>query len=413
MKKILLAVLGCLLFFSFQSCLKDKLMHSYTIYTPIYETKEQATLNIKSNPAQEIETPGNMFVYGNYIFLNEMNKGVHIIDNTDPSNPVDKAFIDIPGNLDIAVKGNILLADMYQDLVAVDISDPLHAKAVKTVPSVFTERYYGNGFYAPNNMVIVGWTKKDTMVELGHAQTSWLYPGGVLFDAAAAPTQSNGGAAAPIGISGSMARFTIVNDYLYAVDHHTMRPISISNPADPVAGNQISAGFDIETIYPFKNKLFLGSMGGLYIYDISQPDAPVKEGDFIHARACDPVIADDKYAYVTLREGTNCGPTVNELEVVDVQNLHAPSLLKSYPMTKPQGLTKDNSLLFVCDDGIKMYDASDPLNIVLKKQITGLETRDAIAWNKNLIVVANTGLYQYDYSNPGNLTLRSKLSINH
>jgi len=59
-----------------------------------------------------------------------------------------------------------------------------------------------------------------------------------------------------------------------------------------------------------------------------------------------------------------------------------------------------------------MYDASDPENIVLKKHVTGLETRDAIAWNKNLIVVASNGLYQYDYSNPGDLTLRSKLSIN-
>jgi len=412
MKKIFFAVFGCLVFLSFQSCLKDKLTHTYTIYTPIYETKEQATLNIKSNPAEEIESPGNLFVYGNYIFLNEMDKGVHIIDNTDPSHPVDKAFIDIPGNLDIAVKGNILYADMYQDLVAVDISDPLDAKLVKTVPNVFSERYYTGGFVAAGSMVIVGWTKKDTTIELGQLQPNWIYPGGVLFDVAAAP-QSGAAAAAPIpGISGSMARFTIVNNYLYAVDHHSLLPISINDPASPVAGTLISAGFDIETIYPFKNKLFLGSMGGLYIYDISQPDAPVKEGDFIHARACDPVIADDNYAYVTLREGTNCGPTTNELEVVGVTDLHAPSLLKAYPMTKPQGLTKDNNLLFVCDDGIKMFDAGDPTNIVLKKQVTGVETRDAIAWNKNLIVVASNGLYQYDYSNADDLVFRSKLSIN-
>ena len=410
MKKILFAVLGCLLFFSFQSCLKDKLTHAYTIYTPIYETKETVMLNIKSNPAEEVESPGNLFVYGNYIFLNETDKGVHIIDNTDPSNPVDKAFIDIPGNRDIAVKGNILYADMYQDLLAVDISDPMHAKLVKTVPNVFGERYYANGFVGNNNMIIVGWTTKDTTIELGHVQPNWIYTGGVLFDAAAAPQRLTG---APVpGISGSMASFTIVNNYLYAVDHHSLYPVSIADPADPVAGNMISAGFDIETIYPFKDKLFLGSMGGLYIYDISQPGAPVKVGDFIHARACDPVIVDDKYAYVTLREGTNCGPTTNELEIVNVEDLSAPSLLKAYPMTKPQGLTKDDNLLFVCDDGIKMYDASDPGNIVLRKHIGDLETRDAIAWNKNLIVVASDGLYQYDYSTSDYLTFRSKLSIN-
>ena len=410
MKKILFVVPGCLLFFSFQSCLKDKLTHSYTIYTPIYETKEQVKLNIKSNPAQEIRTPGNMFVYGHYIFLNEMNKGVHIIDNADPSNPVDKAFIDIPGNLDIAVKGNILYADMYQDLVAVDISDPLHAKLVDTVPAVFNERSYQNGFAPVNNMVIVGWTKRDTTVELGQVQSNWIYPGGVVFAVATPQAMSAAAAPAP-GISGSMARFTIVNDYLYTVENHSLHPISISDPANPIAGSTISAGFDIETIYPFENKLFLGSMNGLYIYDISQPDAPVKEADFTHGRACDPIITDGDYAYVTLREGTSCGPTPNELEVVNVPYLPAVTLVKTYPMTRPQGLTKDDNLLFVCDDGIKMYDATDPANIILQKQVKGLETRDAIAWNKNLIVVASDGLYQYDYSSSSDLIFRSKLSL--
>ena len=287
MKKIFFAVLGCLLFFSFQSCLKDKLTHSYTIYTPIYETKERVTLNIKSNPAKEIQSPGNLFVYGNYIFLNEMDKGVHIIDNTDPSNPVDKAFIDIPGNLDIAVKGNILYADMYQDLVAVDISDPLHAKLVKTVPDVFGERYYANGFVAANNMVIVGWTRKDTTVALEHSQ-NYSYPGGVWFDARSASVSPVlpllPFLVSPVQWQDLPSLIIICTQSIIIL----YSPISISVPAEPVAGNLISAGFDIETIYPFKNKLFLGSMGGLYIYDISQPGAPVKEGDFIHATASRP-----------------------------------------------------------------------------------------------------------------------------
>jgi hypothetical protein len=59
-----------------------------------------------------------------------------------------------------------------------------------------------------------------------------------------------------------------------------------------------------------------------------------------------------------------------------------------------------------------MFDVTDPANIVLKKHVTGLETRDAIAWNNNLIVVASNGLYQYNYSSSDDLILRSQLSIN-
>lgn len=82
-------------------------------------------------------------------------------------------------------------------------------------------------------------------------------------------------------------------------------------------------------------------------------------------------------------------------------------------MTNPFGLAKDKDQLFICDgtDGLKMYNATDPANIVLKKHVTGLEPHDAIAWNENLIVVAKDGLYQYDYSNPDDLTLKSKLTL--
>ena len=66
-------------------------------------------------------------MYGNYIFLNEVNKGVHIIDNSNPAKPSIKAFINIPGNVDIAVKGSTLYADLFADLVVVDISNPLDA----------------------------------------------------------------------------------------------------------------------------------------------------------------------------------------------------------------------------------------------------------------------------------------------
>ena len=83
-------------------------------------------------------------------------------------------------------------------------------------------------------------------------------------------------------------------------------------------------------------------------------------------------------------------------------------------MTHPHGLTKDNNLLFICDgrDGLKMYDATNPGAIVLKKHLTVLEPYDAIAWNNNLIVTAKDGLYQYNYSNPNELVQKSKLTIN-
>lgn len=413
MKKISILAICCVIFL-LQGCLKDKFTHTYTLLVPVYKDKAAVYANIKSNAPVEIQSPGKIFIYGKYIFLNEIDKGIHVIDNSNPALPVEKAFIDIPGNLDIAVKGTTLYADMYGDLVTIDISDPLQAKLVKYIPDIFPERSYSNGFVADRNRgVIVGWIKKDTTVQLEGSADKILNTGILLnFQAASAPT-ANGIPSAP-GIAGSMARFSLVNDYLYVVDHHTLKSLSLANAFEPVMVSSINAGWDIETIYPFKNKLFLGSMGGMFVFDISNPALPEKESDFVHARACDPVIADDNYALITLRAGTSCGPANNELQIVDISNIMSPVLFKTYSMTSPHGLAKDENLLFICDgeDGLKVYDASNLSNIILKKHFTGLETYDAIAWNNNLIVVAKDGLYQYDYSNPDNLVQKSKLSLN-
>ena len=413
MKKIQIAATAIVLSFLFQGCLKDKLTHTYSIMEPVYKSKDEVYANIKSNASTPIRSTGKIFIYGHYIFLNEIDKGVHIIDNTDPANPVAKGFIDIPGNLDIAVKGNILYADLYTDLVVVDISNPEHAKFLRYIANVFPERNYTNGFIADNSRIIVGWIKKDTTVNLEQPS-----PGYVLYDAmmrsySGAPAAAGAAPTIP-GISGSMARFTIVNDYLYAVNHSMLGSFNIANASEPLKISDRNIGWNIETIYPFKDKLFIGSTSGVFIYDLADPGSPVQLGQFAHARSCDPVIADDNNAYVTLHDGTPCGGFNNQLDVVNISNVLSPSLTKTYPMTNPHGLTKDGGQLFICDgkDGIKMYDATDPSNIVLKKHVVGLETYDAIAWNKNLIVVAKDGLYQYDYSDPANLVERSKLIIN-
>jgi hypothetical protein len=414
MKKLLLAAgvctALCFVAFFLQGCLKDKVTHSYTIFRPIYETKEIVKGNIKSNPAKTIGTPGKIYLYDNYVFLNELDKGVHVIDNSNPAHPVIKAFIDIPGNQDIAVKGNTLYADMYGSLVSIDITDPLNAMLLKDVPGVFPERSYLGGFVGNSNMVIVGWEKKDTTVDevLGSTKDFVV---SARFDNKSSLTAS--AASAPVGIAGSLARFSIVNDYLYAVDRHTLHSVSITNASDPKLVGNWPAGFDIETIYPLRDKLFIGSMGGMYIYDISNPASPQKKGSFGHARACDPVVADDNYAYVTLKAGTTCGPTENELQIVDIKDVMAPSLLKTYPMSAPTGLSKDGNTLFVCDgkEGLKVYNATDYSKLVLIKQISNIEPVDVIAWNGNALVMTKDGLYQYDYSDLNNIHLSSRLTF--
>ena len=211
-----------------------------------------------------------------------------------------------------------------------------------------------------------------------------------------------------------MARFTIMNDRLYTVNSNDLNVFNISNSKDPQRTNTISIGWNIETIYPFKNKLFIGSQSGMFIYSATNADAPAAAGEFVHANSCDPVIADDDYAYVTLRSGTECQGFSNQLDIVKLNNVTDPVLQKTYPMKNPHGLSKDGDLLFICDGeaGLKIYNAGNVMHMKLINEVTDITTYDIIAMNKVALVVAKDGLYQYSYANPANIRLLSKISIN-
>ena len=417
MRKIILLPFLVITVFALQSCLKDKVTRTYSIFEPIYKSKAEVQAEIKSSTAVSISNPGKIYMYGNYIFLNEVNKGVHIIDNSDPANPVIRSFINIPGNVDIAVKGSTLYADLYTDLVVVDITDPLNATLKKVVPKIFPERMYAAGFTQDSTKVIVGWTERKIKeaVDQPPAGRGWIR-GDVFmrFNSSLSGTSSGSSAAPVTGIAGSMSRFSIVNNYLYAVNMSSIKVLDISMGIDPQLQNTVGVGWNIETIYPFKNKLFIGSSNGMFIFDISNPAAPAREGSVAHFRACDPVVADNTYAFVTLRAGTFCQGTNNQLDVINVQNVMSPWLVKTYGLTNPHGLAKDGDLLFVCDgsDGLKVYNTSNVFSLQLLARVKNIETYDVIAWNNRLLVVAKGGLYQYNYSNPSNLSLISKLAVN-
>ena len=216
--------------------------------------------------------------------------------------------------------------------------------------------------------------------------------------------------AATGGKGGSLARFTIAGNYLYTVDDENLKLFNISKPAEPVYENNVRINIGIETIFRRQNTLFIGSQTGMYVYDISDPALPQYLSQHWHMTSCDPVVVDDKYAYITLNTINEwCGRYTNELHIVDITDLNSPQFISVYPMTGPKGLGIDNHLLFVCDDGLKVYDATDVLNLELINHFN-IEANDVIPHNGILMVIGNDGLYQYDYTGK-EMVLLSKLAI--
>lgn len=367
---------------------------------PITMTLNELHASTGSLLPEPIQNSGKIYAYQDYIFINDLYRGIHVIDNSNPANPEKIRFINIPGNVDLSIKDNFLYADCLRDLVIMDISDIHNIRPVARLEGVLQDNTpwpieadiidYAEIDY--ENEVIVGWDL--VMEERELAEINSRIDNIVTFDSFS--ESANGGGT---GEGGSMARFKIVGEYLYIVDWHNINVFNISNLEKPEVLESVFAGFDIETIFNRGDHLFLGSRSGMYIYNISRPETPTFVSEFQHGTACDPVVVDDQYAYVTLRGENDCGATESGLFVIDITDLKKPFEVKSYPMDGPYGLGIKDNLIFICDgnSGLKVYNKENVLDLKLVNHFEEIQTYDVIPLSNQLLMVGDQVLYQYEY----------------
>lgn len=390
----------------------DEVETTYTYKTQVPVLLQVNTFREKDiiiEPGRPLDSPGKIYIFGNSLFISEPGEGIHILDNTNPTTPKNISFIEIPGTADLAINSNILYADNYVDLLAFDISDPTDIKLVKRELDVFPNLYS----YEETGTIV---TYKDTVITSveQHMTVGWWGRPAFRTDFMAfANSDASKVGGQSYGQGGSMARFTLLNNHLYTVDHNQLRVFDVNEPKDPAFLKEIELGWGIETIFPFQDKLFIGSMTGMFIYDASNPASPVQMSRYDHITACDPVVANETHAFVTLRSGVTCRMGVDELHVLDIVDPYQPKLVKTYPMENPHGLALAGDHLYIAEGmhGLKSFNVSNVLNIHPLERLNSLKSVDIIPGPKSLIVIGPEGVCQYDYAQPNKLRRLSCISV--
>lgn len=428
MKKNTLFIISIILF-GFSSCNDSEVLprgnNEYVIATPLTANlisfKEEA---VEITDPIEIVESGKIYAYKNYIFINDVYRGLHVLDNTNPESPQPIKFIKLEGNNDISIKDDRLYADSYGDLVIMDISDINNIGDVKRIENAIYQEFWCTvGFdvewpqadaydYSDVNAgrdAIVGWETSRVRMTEDEFNEKFGFNQGFAEDTAVANSDAS---SSDTGQGGSLARFRIVGDYLYAVEWSSINVFDISDLDAPEVLDEVYTDWGIETIFSQGDLLFLGGNRGMFIYDISEPETPKFVSDFQHGRACDPVVVDGNYAYVTLRGGNACGTIESGLYVVDISNIENPELEVIYPMDGPYGLGIKDNMLFICDgaSGLRVFDKSDAPNITALSHIDVMVTYDVIPMQEQLLMIGDGVLYQYEYLE-NDIKLISQLSL--
>jgi len=442
MKRFFTLALLAAIAFSFSSCLEETCNERRTVigFEPITTTAGQWRSNsaFVCGVPQPVCNTTSFYVYEDYLFMVEENKGLHIFDNSNTSTPRSITFMEAPGGQGIAVRNGILYMNQYTDLVAFSLDNPERPELVGRTEDVFEP----NSVFAqvlPNNEFVVDWVETgerrtldcddanfgrntfwdDDFLWASNNETVRASFDNSSFSVANTTTAGGSGPTTDVvGQGGSLARFTILNGTLYAVDEQRLKVFDLTDAENPVYSDQVNLGWGIETIFPYEDKLFIGANNGMHIYDASIPTAPEHLSTFEHVLGCDPVVVANDIAYVTLWGGRECGSIGDQLEVIDVSDARNPRSLQVTPMSSSHGLGVADGKLFLCAqwEGLKVFDLTD--DGLLGEQLSALDNinaRDVIVLpaDNDLIVLgyADDGIQQYNYDDRGQLTPTSRINL--
>ena len=223
------------------------------------------------------------------------------------------------------------------------------------------------------------------------------------------------------GQGGSRARFTISGDHLFTLNNEDLVVFDVSRANEPLAITRVTAPPDAETLFAYKDYIYMGTENGVFIYSKPTDNIGMTQvGTFTHAKSCDPVVVQNDIAYLTTRTGSSCRlqSGQNALQILDVTDPTNPQLTNNSEgtanlrtMVEPGGLGIDQDKLFVCDGagGLKTFTVNATTNDEYGKKIVDLafdrdsslgevDCYDVIPNNNTLIVSNNHEIRQFDYT---------------
>lgn len=419
MNKFLFIALGFMV--ALLSSCSDSLSETvtYKINEPVFMSAETFRSSVKvSAESVAITNYGKICFYDGYLYISESGKGIHVIDNTNPADPKNIGFIELLGNADLSIRNNLLYADSYVDLVWFDVTTPavpvlkgrlqdIFPKALPVIDNNFGFDYAMCYDQDQDKGIVVGWELKERTESIDNYTGGWYWDWGNSKDV----LYTSGGESSSNSVNGSMSRFTLYANKLYAVTENYMTIFDLSNEQPVKATESVYVGWNVETVFSYEDNLFMGTPTGMLIYSVTDPLKPEWQSSISHVYGCDPVVVDNDLAYVTVHSGNLCGQDSNQLIIVDVSNVKVPKQVATFKMTSPKGVGVDKGMLFLCDAGLKIFTIETPANLYLRslKQYAGMAGYDLIPYNNTLMMIAEDGLYQYDYTDVNNIKFLSKL----
>ena len=388
----------------FISCNKDRGSVAMTYYKcqAIYGDVETLRNTPLISSSKMVVNPGKIYVGEDFILIGEEHEGIHVFDNSNPSNPVNVLFLEIPFSKEFFIEDNVIYAESHYDFLKIDVSNVYSPSILFRYENTFGspllnnfgEQLLGFDFELVTETLKLNSPEVDALNEsfnLYYDYSEQLIP------LSKVPSSFAGNSAQDIG---TLNKIAIYDKFIYMVGGSKLLYFE-DNQSTFVNVQELALIDGLETIYLEDENLFIGSENSMTIVNVSNPSAPIYVSEYVHTVSCDPVYPFKDVAYLTLRSSDDgCNGTINSLDVIDINNINNPTPLTSIPMTSPYGLRIVNNFLFVGEgeNGLTVFDANSPENLVYVNNYENIHAFDVMMHptiSDRLLTTNHSGLQQY------------------
>ncbi|MBZ0265348.1 T9SS type A sorting domain-containing protein [bacterium] len=331
--------------------------------------------------------PSDVHVDNGIAYVSDWSGGMHIIDVSEPANPVEMSyFITPPNATSVSVSGNLVyltLDNTDVDLVIIDVTDPYNALQLEGLVttnrtenvaivdnfSFLAEGYAGIQVFdvtEPTDPLPVGAYDPWGRLTRIEKRDSLLFIGGVkdTDNTGVLRILNIGDPDHPVelgecNLPGSPKEIVISNSYLYiANDHSGLSVINIEDLLNPQLMASLGTAHRAYDVSIFEGCAYVADfVGGLRIIDILDPSNPSEVTSIETIQSTNAVEVLDNMAYLT---DEDIG-----LIVFDINDPEHPLEMDRY--TSPQSATDvaiSNGFAYVASGNhLYIVDISDPENL--------------------------------------------------
>jgi len=386
-------------------------IESSNVYLPVYLSEEEFKSAITFQPNFTVANPIEIHTMDSYVYIVDSNKGIIILDNTNPNDLTPIGRINIPGVNSIIIQNNIIIADSATDLITINIEDTTNPQEIKRLSNILSSNVKPRGIWGnkvdESQGIVVDKIYERTS---GCNDTITSSSDSTSFGCTSNKQDTlNENYNQLEEIERYFKRMIVIDNLLYVINEQNILLVNIDTFGNIQLVDKVAVEAEVSAISHLGDRLLAGTRRGVMGYRINDDGLSFETSYNYQPWQCQEILFKGTTAFTIENVNNKCGANTNLLEILNFENIDNPEKVSNYPVFNPMKIDVSDTAILIADKdkGLIVLDRSNIQNPSLANQIDAPSPISVNQVDNIALLLSKNGLYQYDINNLNDIYLIS------